>query len=111
MLGDGGKKEKGKEDPFALFLILSCHIRECARSFPTASDTHEEYCNHVPEKKAEEEAAEGANFGRKAPLYAAISRLFEKRLPRESVICMRQGRLDSCIDISELMSVCSAVCK
>lgn len=88
--GGGGKKEKGKEDPFALFLTLSCHIRECARSFPTASDTHEEYCNHVPEKKAEEEAAEGANFGRKAPLCAAISRLFEKRPSRESVICMRQ---------------------
>ena len=54
VLGDDGKNEKGKEDPFALFLTLSCHIRECARSFPTTSDTHEEYCNHVPEEKAKE---------------------------------------------------------
>lgn len=94
VLGDDGKNEKGKEDPFTLFLTLSCHIREYAKSFPTTSDTHEEYCNHVPEEKAKErgvveERVENANFGRKAPLCATISRLFEKR-PWESVICMRQ---------------------
>lgn len=83
-------EERREGPPRSLFSILSCRICECARSFPTASDIHEEYCNHVLEKKEEEkEKEQGANFGHKAPLCAAISQLFEKRPSRESVICMR----------------------
>lgn len=86
-----GEEKEGEKDPRSLFSILSCRICECARSFPTASDIHEEYCNHVLEKKEneEEKKKKGANFGHKAPLCAAISRLFEKRPSGESVICMR----------------------
>lgn len=87
-----GEEKEGKKapPPRSLFSILSCRICECARSFPTASDIHEEYCNHVLEKKEnEKEKKKGANFGHKAPLCAAISRLFEKRPSGESVICMR----------------------
>lgn len=81
-------KRKGRRTR-SLLSILSCRICEYARSFPTASDIHEEYCNHVLEKKQrEEEKKKGANFGRKMPLCAAISRLFEKRPSGESV-CMR----------------------
>lgn len=93
--GVGEEKEgEGEKDPFALLDPFLSHMRVCARSFPIASDIHEEYCNHVLEKKKKENEEEkkkkkGANFGHKAPLYAAISRLFEKRPSRESVICMR----------------------
>lgn len=90
-------KRKGRRRTRSLFSILSRRICEYARSFPTASDIHEEYCNHVLEKKEKEEGKKkGANFGRKMPLCAAISRLFEKRPSGESVcmyeeyICMRE---------------------
>jgi len=48
-------------------------------TLPTASDTREEYCNHVPEaeKNEEDEKQENANFGRKryyAPRYLGFLR-------------------------------------
>lgn len=100
MLGEYGeeKDETIEKTSSSLFSTLSCRVRddsECARSLPNASDTREEYCNHVPEAEEDEkdEKQENANFGRKALLCAAISRLFEKRPSRESVVCIREDEL------------------
>jgi len=91
-------EEKDERTGSLLFLALSCRIRddsEYARSLPTAFNTRAEYCNHVPETEEdkEDEKQENANFGRKALLCGTISRLFEKRLSRESVVCIREDEL------------------